>query len=175
MFFPYIFHLHFFLIFFYVFAVFPFSITHLPYMEIYNGPWEYHLMSSPTISIFLWQALDPCLRHGARWRSAVPGAQVTACRGHAPWTPWYTCFIPVLAHMLHPSAGTHLSSFGTALTDVRLCLGAGTMPPASVLMFNPSYGTHLSSYRTVLTDAQLCLGFSISPISIQLHIFTGPM
>jgi len=23
-------------------------------MEIYNGPWEYHLMSSPTISIFFW-------------------------------------------------------------------------------------------------------------------------
>ena len=77
--------------------------------------------------------------------------------------------------MLHPSAGTHLSSFGTALADAQLCLGAGAMPPASVLMFNPSYGRHLSSYGTVLTDAQLCLGFSISPISIQLHIFTGPM
>jgi len=121
------------------------------------------------------QALDPCLWHGARWCSAVPPALVTACWGHAPWTPWYTCFIPVLAHMLHPSAGTHLSSFGTALADAQLCLGAGAMPPASVLMFDPSYGTHLSSYGTVLTDAQLCLGISISLISIQIHIFTGPM
>jgi len=40
--------------FFYIFTVFPFSTTHLPYMEIYNGPWEHHLMSSPTISIFFW-------------------------------------------------------------------------------------------------------------------------
>ena len=80
-----------------------------------------------------------------------------------------------LVHMFHPSAGTHVLSFGTALTDAWLCLGAGAMPPALVLMFNPSYGTHLSSYGTVLTDAQLCLGISISPISIQLHIFTGPI
>ena len=40
--------------FFYIFTVFPFSTTHLPYMEIYNGPWEHHLMSSPTISIFFY-------------------------------------------------------------------------------------------------------------------------
>jgi len=71
--------------------------------------------------------------------------------------------------MLHPSAGTHLSSFGTALADAQLCLGAGAMLPASVLMFNPSYGTHLSSYGTVLTDAQLCLGFS--NINSVTHIY----
>ena len=35
---------------------------------------------------------------------------VTACRGHAPWTPWYACLIPVLVLMFNPSFGTHFSS-----------------------------------------------------------------
>jgi len=40
--------------FFYIFAVVLFSTTHLPYMEISNGLWEYHLMSSPMIPIFFY-------------------------------------------------------------------------------------------------------------------------
>ncbi|EDR03271.1 uncharacterized protein LACBIDRAFT_331720 [Laccaria bicolor S238N-H82] len=32
-------------------------------------------------------------------RSAVPPALVTACRGQAPWTPWYTCLIPCVLVM----------------------------------------------------------------------------
>ncbi|KIJ97276.1 hypothetical protein K443DRAFT_256265 [Laccaria amethystina LaAM-08-1] len=55
------------------------------------------------LMFYLIQALDPCLRHGARWRSAVPPALVTACRGQAPWTPWYTCLILALVHTFHPS------------------------------------------------------------------------
>ncbi|KIJ91113.1 hypothetical protein K443DRAFT_507444 [Laccaria amethystina LaAM-08-1] len=39
-------------------------------------------------------------------RSAVPPALVTACRGQAPWTPWYACLILVLIHMLYPSSST---------------------------------------------------------------------
>ena len=35
-----------------------------------------------------------CLLH-----SAVPLMLVTACQGHALWTPWYTCLIPVLVLM----------------------------------------------------------------------------
>ena len=46
----------------------------------------------------------------------MPPVLVTACRGHAPWTPWYTCFIPVLVLIFNPSSLTHLSSHGTALT-----------------------------------------------------------
>jgi len=54
-------------------------------------------------SLYIRQALDPSLRHSARWRLAMTPALVTACQGHAPWTPWYTCFIPVLVHMFCPS------------------------------------------------------------------------
>jgi len=63
-------------------------------------------------------------------------ALVTACRGHAPWTPWYTSLIPVLVHMFHPTSGTHLLSYGTALAKAWLCFGAGGMPPALVHIFH---------------------------------------
>ena len=36
-------------------------------------------------------------------RSAVPPAWVTARRGQAPWTPWYTFLIPVSVHRFHPN------------------------------------------------------------------------
>jgi len=75
------------------------------------------------------QALDPCLHHGAHWRLAMTPALVTACQGHAPWTPWYTCLIPVLVHMFHPTSGTHLLSYGTALTNAQLCFGGLYCPP----------------------------------------------
>jgi hypothetical protein len=47
----------------------------------------------------LQQALDPCLWHGAHWRSAVPPAWVTAHQGQAPWAPQYTSLIPVCVHI----------------------------------------------------------------------------
>ena len=40
----------------------------------------------------------------------IPLALVTACWGQAPWTPWYTCLILVLVHMLYPSSNTHVLS-----------------------------------------------------------------
>jgi len=88
----------------------------------------------------------------------MPLVPVTACQGH---TPWYTCLIPVLVCMFHPSSGRHVLSYGTALTNAQLCFGAGGMPPALA---------HFSSYGTALADTQLCLGISILPISIHIQI-----
>jgi hypothetical protein len=79
-------------------------------------------------TILYRQALDPCLRHGARWRSAVPPALVTACRGHAPWTPWHTCLIPVLVHMFNPSPDVHISSHSSKLYSMEWHLLSHSLP-----------------------------------------------
>ena len=49
----------------------------------------------------LMMSFRPMPRARRSLRLAIPLAWVTARRGQAPWTPWYTFLIPVSVHMFH--------------------------------------------------------------------------
>jgi len=92
--------------FFYIFLLFFYlAQSYLPYMEICNGPWKYHLTSSPTIPIFFWifpyillffylaQPYFPYLE-----MCTGPWKQHTQCR-HQQWAPspiFCPDFFPIL-------------------------------------------------------------------------------
>jgi len=83
-------------------------------------------------------------------------ALVTACWGHTPWTPWYTCFIPVLVDRFYLRAQHSLmlscafkqgacplhwytsfifchTSWYTSLITVLVCMFNPSLPRASTL------------------------------------------
>jgi hypothetical protein len=48
-------------------------------------------------------------------RHSLTLGRASGAGGYAPWTPWYSCLIPVLIHMFNPSSGKHLSSKSSKL------------------------------------------------------------
>jgi len=77
--------------------------------------------------------------HHPAWCSLTLGCASGA--GHSlpgahPLDPLVHIFNPSFGTHVSSSSGTHVLSYGTALTNAQLCFGAGGMPPALVHIFH---------------------------------------
>ena len=72
-------------------------------------------------------------------------ALVTSCRGHAPWTPWYTCLIPVLVDRFYLRAQHSLMLSCAFMQGACPLHWYTSLIPVLVCMFNPSSAIHFLS------------------------------